>query len=230
MKRIYNQYLTGISEAMWAEMKNSANDSIFESTDKYGDSYLISVSAVEPVDSGVTHYVLLFVSKDDLLLPIGKLKDSFGRSKDVILWFVLVVSVVVLMISLLLIYWQNKIIKDQFRFMCKLLDKIIMRSLYPHVIKLRDLSKIKKYSKGLEHVYKSLKSRIFKINDKENYYSRFAWAVTRPPEINTHLNWEKIIYPKNSFNNELMPWRDTFAQLQELIDPIEYSFVEDNYN
>jgi hypothetical protein len=150
--RIYDQTNTGISQSQWDLMKSSDDGSKYKLNDANGTDYIGVIYKVHPSYNltSITHYILLMANTTDINDPLDDLDSSYNKMYTTIFWFVLSVAVIVLLITLVLIYFESKTASFQLKLIDKVFDKVIRRALFPKMTKGINFIKLESNNKGIE--------------------------------------------------------------------------------
>lgn len=219
--RIYDETNTGISQSQWDKMKSSDDGSKHNLNDANGTDYIGIIYKVRPSYNltSITHYIVLMANSADIEDPLNDLDSSYNKMYSLIFWFVLSIAIIVLLITLVLIYFESKTASFQLKLVDKVFDKVIRRALFPKITKGINFIKLESNSKGIEKLVDNTKDYIEKLKNCEENFSGFHWGLTRPSDSCEFSKWQNIIYPFNVMNDKKMQWRRTFAHLEKILNP-----------
>ncbi|OMJ75104.1 hypothetical protein SteCoe_25841 [Stentor coeruleus] len=219
--RIYDETSTGISQTKWEEMKSLDDGVKHNLIDANGSDYIGILYKVHPSYNmnSITHYILLMANASDIQDPLNDLNSSYNKMYTMIFWFVLSIAVIVLLITLVLIYFESKTASFQLKLVDKVFDKIIHRALFPNITKGISFIKLESNNKGIEKLVDNIKEYIEKLKNCEEKFSVFRWGMTRPSDTCEFSKWQNVVYPFNVMNDQKMQWRRTFAHLEKILSP-----------
>ena len=143
-------------------MINSNYGSSFDFTDVNGTKYILAIYQVQPFDynNTVSHYILLFANISDYNKPIAYMDNSFNNSFNLIFWFVVSVSIVVFIVTLVLIYFLCKTVKLQLKSVESFFTKIIRRALFTDIAHGVNLRKLNQRKTGIEDLVEACKLKL----------------------------------------------------------------------
>ncbi|OMJ86851.1 hypothetical protein SteCoe_11560 [Stentor coeruleus] len=219
--RIYDETNTGISQTQWEKMKSLDDGTKHNLKDANGTEYIGILYKVCPTYNltSITHYILLMGNISDIQDPLDDLDTSYNKMYTVIFWFVLSIAAIVLLITLVLIYFESKTASFQLKLVDKVFDKIIRRALFPKMTKGISFTKLESNNKGIEKLVDNTKEYIEKLKSCEEKFSVFQWGLTRPSDICEFSKWQNVVYPFNMMNDKKMQWRRTFTHLEKILSP-----------
>ena len=211
---IFDEAYTGISESLWRVISESADGSSFEFT-RFNTVYIFIKYSIKPFEdkTRVSHYLLIFGDKAEILEPLKDLTASYNENYQIIFASALVIGISLFFVVICFLHFYSKYLSKNLNFIKNIFADIVHRALMPNIIKnfqIEVLHKSKFYSRSFIEATKTKTNLIKKVQDKFSY---FQWGSTRPVDKLTYLEWSKKIYPLNFYSNKEMDWKKSIPEL-----------------
>lgn len=219
--RIFDEYITGISEEDWNFVKGLESGSIFKflypNGDYNGIDYTVVVQKMMPEGTDkITHY-LLFCSKTTQLTRGKKFANEVINGDYKAVFFIsLAVGLCMFVIISILIYIVASSYGKKLKTIELLYKSLLDRGLFKGIGKNADFFKLEKKSQGIELIAKLTIEKIKKLENKEIESFFPTNNFTRPYDFFLFSDWNQFQYPHNKYNEHQFEWKKCLEELERI--------------
>ena len=214
--QVFEESITGISEDLWNNVTGSDDGTVFEIS-KNTTNYMFMKFSIDPFTDydKVTHYLLIFADKDEVVRPVTAFTYSFSSTTYTIFVCVISIAIFSFLFFSLTLYFFSTILSKKLVFIKKTIAKIVYRGFLTDTTKNIDFNLIDRTNSGYESLFTAMKIKIINVKETEDMFSYFSWGNTRPKDKFHFHDWVDKIYPLNLYSNTLMDWRKNLSDIRQ---------------
>ena len=211
---IFDEAYTGISESLWRVISESADGSFFEMT-RFNTVYIFIKYSIKPFEdkTRVSHYLLIFGDKAEILEPLKDLTASYNENYQIIFASALVIGITLFFVVICFLHFYSKNLSKSLNFIKKIFSDIVHRALMPNITKTVQFPETEQQKCGTQNLNEATINKIERTKELENKFSYFQWGNTRPRDKLTYLEWSEKIYPFNLYSDKQMDWRKSIPEI-----------------
>ena len=216
--QVFEESITGISEELWNNVTVATDGTLFEIT-KNTTNYMFMKFNINPftgVDR-VTHYLLIFADKDEVIGPITSFNYEYSSTVFTIFASVISITIFTFLFISLALHFLSTVLSRKLLFIKKNFAKIVYRGFLIDTTKTIDFALIDKTKRGLETLFAAVKIKIAQVKDTEEMFSYYSWGSTRPKDKFHFHDWAEEIYPLNVYSNSSLDWSKSLPEIQNIL-------------
>lgn len=215
--KIFDSDITGITTSDWNIIQNLEDNSEFEFTDSFNFKYKAIKKSIRPFNNNtqLTHYLLLCIDKEEMKILKNDSKDTITNNYYALFFTILSLGIAIFIIIYVMITVTVESYQRKLKNIEDVLRSIIERAMFEDITKKVNFSLLNKDSKRIRGIINALNVKITDLKERELGFLQKEKNPTRPVDYFLFYQWNKQLYPLNTYNEKKLALREVLIKLSK---------------
>ena len=141
---------------------------------------------------------------------------DFGELYSKLFWPVFGVSMLVLVIIVVLIFYFSRKITKDLTFVTSFFKQLNQNAHRSDMSATASLKVVKPIKNDFKKLFKACEDKQIRVSNLEFEFANFDWMGVRPTDFTLYDNWRKVLYPINRFKNKSLEWNGVIDKLKKI--------------